>query len=143
MANKNVEPQALAKAFTDNWDYIRDNIISQAPDIYQQIYGVLPGTGPAPQSGNTPTPTLVKNDDGTVSLDQNTQAQLQTEIIGILQDTKADDKTKLKKMAEAEFRIHKAAGGAPTEKEAEENAKEYMRQWRQQQRAISDTTKTK
>jgi hypothetical protein len=42
MANKNPQPEALAKAFTDNWDYIRDNIFAPVPDLAKQI-GLKPG----------------------------------------------------------------------------------------------------
>lgn len=41
MVNKAIKPEALATVFTDQWDYIRDNVLP--PDVFKQIYGAEPG----------------------------------------------------------------------------------------------------
>jgi hypothetical protein len=52
IANKKGQPEAIGKAFTDNWDYIRDHVLPAG--VYEGIYGSKPPSGAATQQNQQP-----------------------------------------------------------------------------------------
>jgi len=138
MANKNPQPEALAKAFTDNWDFIRDNIFAPVPDLAAQI-GLKPGEAPPPSQSASSAPTQQVKDDGSVTLDDESQVQLQMRITEILDTNPSDmsDKAineKIKKIADLKYTTLTTAGLPVTKNEALKTAMSDVGEWRDEQR---------
>lgn len=141
MNNKNLQPEAVMTVISENWDYIRDNVLS--PDVYKQIYGVEPGQEQKPsatQVTNAP-PKQAKQEDGSVDLDENSQLQLLGRIKETLNNTSFADNKKLGTIKEFVYSTYQAAGLSMSQFDAENISKEYLRQWRAQQKALKETAK--
>jgi len=138
MANKNPQPEALAKAFTDNWDFIRDNIFAPVPDLAAQI-GLKPGEEPPPSQTASSAPKAVKQPDGTVDLDDESKVQFMIDSQTIL-ESNIKDGDKLNKITDLFIDRYKQIGRMVPRKDAVSEAKRVMHLWRQETlKAKSDT----
>lgn len=141
MANKNPQPEALAKAFTDNWDYIRDNLLLPVPDLAKQL-GLEPNPNLGQQEANkvgtqadaTQAPRQEKQEDGSVDLDENSKFALLGRIDEALNNTSISPLNKIGTIKGFIYNTYQAAGLPMSKFDAEKIAKEYVREWRQEQR---------
>lgn len=139
MNNKTVQMPSLKTAISDNWDYVKNHILSS--DVYKQIYGTEPGQGTVPQpsaQSGIPTAVTVK---GVTDLDANSKEQLVVDSHAVLDKTPEDQKLKVVKNLIIER--YKAIGKMLPSKDVDNDAREIVRQWRQEARkATQDTTKS-
>jgi hypothetical protein len=134
MSNKAIKPEALATVFTDQWDYIRDNILP--PDVYKQIYGAEPGQA-APKTAPT-GPVAVKTDQG-VDLDNDSKLQLVGDVHALLDKTaKGQEVKQAKKLIEERY---KAIGKLLPSKDINDMADDLVREWRAEKRKASSSSK--
>jgi hypothetical protein len=140
MDNKNPQPEALAKAFTDSWDYIRDEILAPVPELAAQLKI-------APQAEEKVTKnTTPKLDADTGDIDENTKVQLYTRAYEILDSTSTQkneqkaDKEKLQKLITLIMSTYNAAGYEMSNNEAFPLAQSLMQQWRQNKTGADSTS---
>ena len=149
MRNEAIKPEALYTVLSENWDYIKNNLL--APDLYYQIYGTEPGqAGPNSGTGGGPAappanaaPTQVQLDDGSVDIDDNSKIALLGRIDEALNNTSITPTNKIGVIQNFIYSTYQAAGIPVSKFEAENLAKEYVREWRAEQKAIADSSKVK